>query len=138
MESGFLELPHTADWAVRVWAADLPALFAAGANAMNALAGVRLTEGPRVSRPFEAEAPDAESLLVAFLSELVYAAEQDNLAFDRFDIETEQHVGLYRIHARLEGAPIEAIEKPIKAVTYHNLEIISVEEGLEVEIVFDV
>ena len=42
MESGFLELPHTADWAVRVWAADLPALFAAAANGMNSLAGVSL------------------------------------------------------------------------------------------------
>ena len=138
MESGFLELPHTADWAVRVWAADLPALFAAAANGMNALAGVSLDDGPRVSRVFEAEAPDAESLLVAFLSELVYAAEQENLAFNGFDIETEQHVGQYRIRARLAGAPIEAIEKPIKAVTYHNLEIISGEDGLEVEIVFDV
>jgi SHS2 domain-containing protein len=138
MESGFLELPHTADWAVRVWAADLPALFAAAANGMNALAGIGLSEGPRVPRVFEAQAPDAESLLVAFLSELVYAAEQENLAFDSFEIETEQHVGLYRIHARMEGTQIEALEKPIKAVTYHNLEIISLEDGLEVEIVFDV
>jgi SHS2 domain-containing protein len=138
MESGFLELPHTADWAVRVWAADLPALFAAAANGMNALAGISLNDGPPVSRVFDAQAPDAESLLVDFLSELLYAAEQENLAFNGFDIETEQHVGLYRIHARLRGAAIEAIEKPIKAVTYHNLEIISVEDGLEVEIVFDV
>jgi len=138
MESGFLELPHTADWAVRVWAADLPALFAAAANGMNALSGVRLADGPRVPRLFEARSPDAESLLVAFLSELVYAAEQENLAFDRFDLETEQHVGLYSIRARMEGAAMEAIEKPIKAVTFHNLQIVSVEDGLEVEIVFDV
>jgi SHS2 domain-containing protein len=138
MESGFIELPHTADWAVRVWAADLPGLFAAAAKGMNALAGVRLAEGPPISRLFEAEAPDAESLLVTFLSELVYAAEQENLAFDGFDIETEQHVGVYTIRAKMGGAPMESIEKPIKAVTYHNLEIVSVEDGLEVEIVFDV
>ena len=138
MESGFLELPHTADWAVRVWAADLPALFAAAAKGMNALSGVRLADGPRVPRRFEAQSPDAESLLVAFLTELVYAAEQENLAFDRFDLETEQHVGLYSIHAKMEGGPMEAIEKPIKAVTFHNLQIVSVEDGLEVEIVFDV
>jgi SHS2 domain-containing protein len=138
MKSGFTELPHTADWAVRVWAADLPGLLSAAANGMNALAGIRLLQEPRVSRIFETESPDAESLLVAFLSELIFAAEQDKLAFDQFRIETAQHTGFYTVHAEMEGAPVAAIEKPIKAVTYHNLEVRSLEDGLVVEIVFDV
>jgi len=138
MNSGFTELPHTADWAVRIWAADLPGLLAAAATGMNTLAGVHLSHEPRVSRLFETESPDPESMLVAFLSELVFAAEQENLAFDRFEIETAQHTGAYGVRAQMEGGAISVIEQPIKAVTYHNMEIRSVEDGLQVEIVFDV
>ena len=39
-----------------------------------------------MTRTFEGRRPDVESLLVAFLSELVYYQEQENLAFDTFDL----------------------------------------------------
>ncbi|MDP2989694.1 MAG: archease [Kiritimatiellota bacterium] len=64
----FEELFHTADWSLRVWAADMAGLFVDTAGGMNALAGTKLAEKPRVKRTFTASAPDAESLLVAFLS----------------------------------------------------------------------
>lgn len=137
--SGFEELPHTADWSLRVWAGDLPALFEESAQGMNALAGVRLTDGERTKRHLEAKAPDGESLLVAFLSELIYYQEQENLGFSKFDIRIfAAPNGAYRISTDVEGAPIQLIEKPIKAVTYHNLRIEKGAQGLEVEIVFDV
>ncbi len=82
---GFEEISHTADWSARVWAEDLPSLFVEAARAMNSLSGTVIGTGPRVTRTFEAEGPDVESLLVAFLSELVYYQEQENLAFDVFD-----------------------------------------------------
>ncbi|MFA5873569.1 MAG: archease [Anaerolineales bacterium] len=46
------ELPHTADWCLRVWAADMAGLFAEAARGMNALSGVRLAPGLRVERMF--------------------------------------------------------------------------------------
>jgi SHS2 domain-containing protein len=110
----------------------------AAADGMNALAGIRLQEGPRISRGIELESPDAESLLVAFLSELVYLAEHETLGFDKFDLETAHHVGVYALRAKVEGAHIEELAKPIKAVTYHNMEILATDDGLEVEVVFDV
>ena len=131
---GFEEISHTADWSVHVWAGDLPSLFAESARAMNALAGTRITQGPRLQRSFEAEGPDAESLLVAFLSELVYYQEQENLAFDRFDLQVEDRA----LRVDMEGAPIETVDKAIKAVTYHNLKIVKTDRGLETAIVFDV
>lgn len=138
MKSGFQEVPHTADWAVRVWAPDLAGLLVASAEAMNTLAGLTLAPGPRFSRTFEFQSPDAETLLVTFLSELLYLAEHENVGFDQFDVETAQHTGLYGLRASLEGAQITEMAKPIKAVTYHNLEIRATEDGLEVEVVFDV
>jgi SHS2 domain-containing protein len=130
----FEELPHTADWCLRVWAVDMAGLFTESAIGMNALTGVRLAEGPRARRTFETAAPDPESLLVTFLSELVYAAEQEHLAFDRFEAKVKSQV----LKVEMEGAPIISIDKAIKAVTYHNLKIRQTGRGYEVEIVFDV
>ncbi len=136
---GSEELQHTADWSLRVWAGDLSALFEEAARGLNELAGVKPSGGKRVKRHFETEAPDAESLLVAFLSELIYYQEQQHIGFSIFDIRIfDMPNNEYRISADMEGAPIRSIGKPIKAVTYHNLKIEKTARGLEAEIVFDV
>jgi SHS2 domain-containing protein len=131
---GFEELQHTADWSLRVWADDLPGLFAESARAMNTLAGVMAGPGPRVKRVFESEGPDAETLLVAFLSELLFYQEQENLTFDQFDFGILDR----RISLNMQGASIASIDKAIKAVTWHNLKIEKTSRGLETEIVLDV
>jgi len=131
---GFEEISHTADWSARVWAEDLPSLFAESARAMNTLAGTVTGQGPRVKRMFESEGLDAESLLVAFLSELVYYQEQENLVFDTFELKVDAQ----RLKVEMEGAQSASSEKAIKAVTYHNLKIEETERGLETIIVFDV
>ena len=101
---------------------------------MNALSGAQAGPGARLSRTFEAEAPDVESLLVLFLSELVYAAEQEHLVFDAFEIELKGN----GLKVSMSGAPLLTLNKSIKAVTYHNLQIRQTAAGFEVEIVFDV
>jgi SHS2 domain-containing protein len=139
---GWQEIPHTADWAVRVWADDLAGLLAESARAMNALAGARLVEEERLTRALEADAPDAESLLVAFLSELIFYQEQEHLAFDQYRFEARPEQGRrvegLKLKVEMGGAPIQKIDKAIKAVTYHNLKIQKTARGLEAEIVFDV
>jgi SHS2 domain-containing protein len=135
----FEEIAHTADWSLRVWAANLAGLFVESARGMYALAGVRLAEEPRRRRAFSLSAVDTESLLVSFLSELLYYVEKDQLAYDHFDLYINLNNGQpCHLSAELYGAPILAIEKVIKAVTYHNLQIHHTSRGMEVEIVFDV
>ncbi|HEU4745145.1 MAG TPA: archease [Anaerolineales bacterium] len=131
---GFEEVSHTADWSARVWAPDLPSLFKEAARAMNSLSGTVIGTGERVSKTLEVEGPDVESLLVAFLSELVYYQEQENLTFDVFDLR----IAGQWLKVAMEGAEIESVDKAIKAVTYHNLKIRRNAEGLETTIVFDV
>jgi SHS2 domain-containing protein len=128
------EIQHTADWSLRVWAADLPSLFVEAALGMNALSGLKLASGPVKDKTFESTAPDSETLLVNFLSELVFAVEQESTGFNHFKVKlTDQ-----RIKVQMEGAPVESINKTIKAVTYHNLQIRHTAKGYETEIVFDV
>lgn len=132
-DRGFDEIAHIADWGVRVWAPDLPALFETAAQSMYALMEVRLADGPRVSSQMELEAGDLEGLLVRFLDELLYFGFQD-LAYDQIKVTL---VG-YQLAAVLEGAPIVDVKKEIKAVTFHNLAIQSTPQGFEVTIIFDV
>jgi SHS2 domain-containing protein len=131
---GFEEISHTADWSVRVWAEDLPSLFAEAARAMNTLAGIVISRSPRLKQTFEVDGSDAESLLVAFLSELVYYQEQENIGFDVFDLDVDSQ----NLKVEMEGAEIVAVDKAIKAVTYHNLKIEKTNRGFETTIVFDV
>lgn len=135
----FSELPHTADLALHVWAADLTGLFSEAALGMNALAGAILADSPRLTRDFSTSGPDAESLLVSFLTELVYYAEQEHTGFDSFDLTfgvTDD--GTHWLRATLRGAPLAQLHKAIKAVTYHGLKIRQTEQGCETTIVFDV
>jgi SHS2 domain-containing protein len=133
-ESGFLELAHTADWALQVWAPDLARLLAAAAQGMYGLMEVHLAAEPRTQVSLELEAVDGESLLVAFLGELLYMGEDQGLAFDSFDLEIKE----FRLSGILHGAPIESQRKEIKAVTYHELEIMHRNSRLEATVVFDV
>ena len=131
----FEEISHTADWSLRVWADDLAGLLTESARGMYTLANARPAEGPRVKRELSLDTVDAESLLVAFLEELLYLAESERLIFDSFG---ELKVEGFRLKVDMEGAALVSIEKEIKAVTFHNLEIQKTVRGLEVEIVFDV
>ena len=47
-----------------------------------------LSDRRHEQRELELQAEDAESLLVVFLGELLHFIEQDNLAFDEFQIES--------------------------------------------------
>ena len=133
-ESGYQEQPHTADWALTVWAPELIELLQQAARGMYALMHARLQAEPREAYRFEIAAPDRETLLVMFLAELLYFTQRDNVGFNRFDLMLEGD----RLTAEVEGAPIEKIAKEIKAVTYHNLAVRETERGLEATIVFDV
>lgn len=132
--AGFLEIEHTADWELKVWGPDLPSLFEQAARGMYVLKGSRLVDGPRVEREIELQAPDRESLLVAFLAELLFLEEVEGLGFDTFEIQLEGD----GLSARMSGAPVASPGKDIKAVTYHNLAIRETERGFETNLVFDV
>jgi SHS2 domain-containing protein len=131
---GYREIEHTADWELEVWAPDMGKLLVQAARGMYALAGVRLEQSTIGQRELELQAEDSESLLVIFLGELLHFIEQDNLAFDEFQIELDG----YALHAHLRGSQVQKFDKEIKAVTYHNLQVRPTRQGLQVNIVFDV
>lgn len=132
--AGYHEIEHTADWELQIWAPDLPSLLLTAAQGMYALSHTKLAAGLRGTRKFEISYVDRESLLVDFLSELVFFGENEGIAFDRYQLDFKG--SSLKVQAR--GAPIQDQAKEIKAVTYHDLHIRETERGLEVNIVFDV
>ena len=134
-EFGFREHAHTADWELEAWAPDLPTLLEQAARGMYALSGVRLEATSPQERSLSFRSADAEGLLVRFLTELLWLEQVDRLAFDRFDIHVDERFSLL---AKLGGALITSLDKEIKAVTYHQLEVKATPHGLQVNIVFDV
>ena len=132
----FEEVEHTADWALRVRGRDLRELLVNAARGMNRL---MISDPAAISteleRHLELDAFDAESLLVEWLSELAYWAEAEMLLFREFHITqlTSDH-----LQAVVRGSHVSGVHKSIKAVTYHNLEIVRTEHGLETTVVFDV
>jgi SHS2 domain-containing protein len=136
-KSGYREIEHTADWQLEVWGSGLSELFSQAAQGMLSLANVTLDTTHPAERSLDLTADDLESLLVAFLSELLYFGEEQGLAFDQFSINIQPGRPA-RLQAELQGGKILGQSKEIKAVTYHNLEILQTEGLFRVRIVFDV
>ena len=135
-EQYFEVIEHTADWSIRVKGSDLRQLFKHAAEGMSTLMAGDLDALPQdMERNLELTAYDVESLLVEWLSELAYWAEMEQVVFSRFDM-----VEVTRRHLRavVRGGLAAELHKHIKAVTYHNLEVVEYEEGWETTLVFDV
>ncbi len=132
--AGYFEIEHTADWALTVFAPDLPGLLEQAARGMTSLSGIALLPEPRGVRVLSVVGYDPEHLLVKFLTEILYFGEEDGIGFDEFVITLND----LSLTATLSGAPIASQQKEIKAVTYHNLQIQTTYRGLETTIVFDV
>ncbi|OGO35258.1 MAG: hypothetical protein A2Z03_02545 [Chloroflexi bacterium RBG_16_56_8] len=130
----FEEIPHTADWSFRAFGRDLRELFANAAFAMFALEGAVPSES-EIARDVEVDGIDYESLLVNWLSELLYMQESNRETYHRFEIES---LSPNALQAQVFGAPNGKIEKIIKAATYHNLKIEQTPEGWEAVVVVDV
>lgn len=133
---GYEEVSHTADLALRVWGENMNALFAHAAYGITRLMSDAVSKGtPTITRFLSIEAMDAESLLVEWLSELAFLAESEGAIFQSFSIT---HITGTDLKAVLEGQLSGELRRTIKAVTYHNLEIVRTVRGLEATVVFDV
>ena len=134
--AAFEEIEHTADCALKIYGTDLTELLLNAAEGMNSLLNPDNDISPRqAEKSVRLQAIDAEGLLVEWLSELAYWAETEMLVFHKFELLS---VSPTHLEAIIRGSRAAQLEKHIKAVTYHNLEIIQTDGGLTATVVFDV
>ncbi len=138
MEKEFEVLEHTADVGIIAYGSDMKKAFANAAKGLFSL----ITEPGDVEeiehRDIELTAPDQESLLVAWLNELIYLFDAEQIIFKRFDIAQLNDTHL---KARSYGYKVEnskhKLKMGVKAATYHMLKI-EKNNGSKVQVLFDI
>jgi len=131
----FQEIEHTADWAFRAHGRDLAQLFANAARGMFELQAGAGSGETSVARGVAVSGVDRETLLVNWLNELLYLQETQHETYSRFEV---LQISDTHLQARVHGRPSPTEGKPIKAVTFHDLEVRRSEDGWEAAIVVDV
>ncbi|HAF63000.1 MAG TPA: hypothetical protein DCK95_11850 [Anaerolineaceae bacterium] len=131
---GFKEIEHTADIAVEVWGDSIQVLFNQAAMALYAIAAVQMIDGIESSAlQLDLKGTDIETLLVAFLSELLYYLD-DGIFFTNMQITITE----CSLNGELSGGRKALIGREVKAITYHDLDIQLQDDIYRTRIVFDV
>ncbi len=131
-------LSHTADTAIIAYGATLREVFENAGYGMFDLMFDLDSLTPQRDVPIAAAGDTAQDLLVDWLSELLYQAESQDLAFCYFTVDRLEEGG---VQGSAGGEPVGGVElrgPPIKAVTYHDLAVVEVPDGWWARIVFDV
>jgi len=138
MGKDFEIIDHTADVGIIAYGGDIKQAFVNAARALFSL----ITELDNVEdvlyRDIEVTAPDEASLLVAWLNELIYLFDAENLIFNRFDIIK---LNSTRLKARSYGERVDSskhrLKTGVKAATYHMLKV-DADDGFRVQVLFDI
>src|SRR3569623_2256153 len=138
--AGMYELfEHTADLGLRAEAADLDTLFGEMATALvtaivEDLAAVR----PAIDAVIEIVGEDREYLLFDWLKELLHRFDDEQMLFCRFDVRVRDD----GLSATAWGEPFDpdrhALGHEVKAITYHELKGVRVEDGWLAEVIVDI
>lgn len=119
---------HIADAKFRAYGHTMEEAFG---NAALAMFNVMTETGnlkPDIMQEIELTSFDIESLLVDWLSELLYLFEVDNIIFGKFEVSSIKQVeGGFSLSAKVWGENIDLsvhnFDTQVKAVTYHELEV---------------
>jgi SHS2 domain-containing protein len=133
-------LSHTADTGVEASAPGLAALVAELAAGMfESMGSLRQGwDGPATEIDVEVSAPTPEDLVVDALSELLYESEVEDLFLFDFRAEPVDRLAV-RVRARgVLFTQVETTGPPIKAVTYHEVEVVDTPGSCRGRVYFDV
>jgi len=130
---------HTGDIGIQIFGADLPQLFAHAALALFDLMTDLARVQPLQSREISIQAADREELLVNWLSELNYIFQTEYWLACQFQVIDLTET---RLNAIVAGQPRDPERHPIhieiKAVTFHQLQIVPDANGFTGQVIFDV
>jgi len=131
-------LQHTADVRLKVIGNSLEDVFSDALQGLMELVkpGLDVASCPIVKHNLQIESPDRTALLIDFLSEVLFFSHTHNAIYTKvvFSKLTETE-----IHADIEGVEVDGFEEDVKAVTYHEANLRTNEEGKwETMVIFDI
>ena len=132
-------LEHTADAGVIAHGQSLAEAFCHAAEGMYSLMVEPSTVEERESRQVAVMAEDAEGLLVAWLLELLFLTETQDMVFRRFTVD---EIGPTKLRGSAYGEPLDLSRHStgvgVKAITRHMLEIAPEDGGYRLQVLFDI
>jgi len=130
-------LEHKADLKIRAFGKNLKELFENAMIGMFESANYQpTTHDKRFTTKIKVSSLDLPSLLVDFLSEVLYLVETKKLVFQKIKF---QKFSDNEIEAILIGRPLKRMGVHIKGVTYHDLDIHQEKDGnWQATILFDI
>ena len=139
---GYRVVDHTADLGVEIQAASADQLFAEAALAFaDCITEVAKIEA-RVLRELRVVSDDLESLLVDWLSELLFIFETKGELFSVMDAEVSRAEKGWQVTASGRGEVFDgdrhSLKVPIKAVTYHDLDVTELDGEWSARVIFDI
>jgi SHS2 domain-containing protein len=131
-------IEHTADVGIRAYGHTLSELFGNAALGMFSLIAELSNVTPTETMTVEVEAPDRESLLVSWLTELLYYYEVERILFSQFLVLEFSGTWLRGVAQgqRFQTGEMEIL-RHVKAVTYHELKVEETREGWTAQVIFD-
>jgi SHS2 domain-containing protein len=121
-------LEHTADVGIEAVGATPEEVFEASAEGLAGLLGA-WSPGEGEPRVVVVEASDREALLVAWLDEIVYLRDAQDLVFGGFRVNSLSEGELEATVTAAPAAGREVEEAGIKAATFHRLEVSRQQDG---------
>lgn len=132
-------LEHTADIGFRARGRTLEGVFESTAEALVALALEVDEVAARECYTLAAEGEDLESLLVNWLSEVLYWLDGRRVGLRRFEVK---EITSGRVAAEGFGEPLDPARHRaklvVKGVTYHQLRVVQDERGWVAEVYLDI
>ncbi|NND31313.1 MAG: archease [Saprospiraceae bacterium] len=120
---------HTADIRIQVEADSLEELFLAGASVISDLLKPDFCQEHKafsVLKKIDVRSPDITALMIDFLSDLLTHSYTSKSIFCHIEMRrlTDQMV-----NATISGCPVDGFDEDIKAVTYHEANILKNKSG---------
>jgi len=135
----FRILEHTADVGFEAWGATREEVFANAARALMSLIVDLEAIDPREEVILHIHGPDPESVLVNWLSELLYLHDAEAWLFRDFEIQRLHNDSL---SARARGEKLERsrheVKLLVKAITYHLLRLEESPRGWRAQVYVDI
>ncbi len=129
-------LDHTADVRLQVTATTLEELFQGAVLGMATLLHSENKENITISCDISIESSSITSLLIDFLSEVLTLSHIHGALFTKI---TQMTLTENSIAATIGATKVEYFEKDVKAVTYHEADIVKIDPNtLQTIIVFDI
>lgn len=128
---------HTADLGVRVSAPDYADLVCTAAAGLYATCGSLVPGAQRIDRQFLFQDPDRALRLRDVLAELLHVLEMEQLMMVSANVEFDDN------HLRVAGNFAKIADdsewyREVKAVTYHDLDVIETPRGFDAVFIVDI